>query len=99
MVNPINEAASVSTNTGVINKSQNKTAPGPDKSYGSHEINNSGRKEDVQNSMYGSRGEIRKSELSDGELTVSVYDSNGKLLRKIPPRYLPTGEQQFDITV
>jgi hypothetical protein len=47
----------------------------------------------------GIKGEIRKTEVCDGELSIKVYDSSGKLVRKIPPGYLPAGEQQFDITV
>jgi hypothetical protein len=99
MVNPINETASVSINAEVINKSQNNTAPKSDKPVGSPDIKKSGREGADHSTMKGAIGEIRKSELSDGELTVSVYDSSGKLLRKIPPGYLPVGEQQFDITV
>lgn len=99
MVNPISETASVSINAEVINKSQNNTASKSDRPYGSSEIKKSGREDADHSTMKGARGEIRKSELSDGELTVSVYDSGGKLLRKIPPGYLPMGEQQFDITV
>ena len=99
MVNPISETASVSINAEVINKSQNNTASKSDRPYGSSEIKKSGREGVDHSTVKGARGEIRKSELSDGELTVSVYDSGGKLLRKIPPGYLPMGEQQFDITV
>ncbi len=43
--------------------------------------------------------EVRKVEIEDGEMTINVYDGNGKLLRKTPPGYLPVGEQGFDITI
>lgn len=44
-------------------------------------------------------GEIRRILVEDGKVTINVYDSNGKLLRKTPPGYLPLGEEGFDITV
>ncbi|SPD74895.1 hypothetical protein PITCH_A370002 [uncultured Desulfobacterium sp.] len=44
-------------------------------------------------------GEIRRVEIKDGSLAIKVYDSSGKLLRKIPPGYLPVGEQQFEVTI
>jgi hypothetical protein len=47
----------------------------------------------------GAKGEIRRLEIKDGNLTVKVYDSNGKLLRMTPPGYLPAGEQKFDVTI
>ena len=43
--------------------------------------------------------EVRKSEVTDGELKTRVYDCSGKLLRVIPPGYLPVGEQKFDVTI
>jgi len=43
--------------------------------------------------------EVRKSEVTDGELKTRVYDCSGKLLRVIPPGYLPAGEQKFDVTI
>ncbi len=43
--------------------------------------------------------EIRKTNLDNGKLTINVYDSRGKLLRMIPPGYLPPGKQKFDVTV
>ena len=45
------------------------------------------------------QGEVRKSEVTDGELKTRVYDCSGKLLRVIPPGYLPVGEQKFDVTI
>ena len=44
-------------------------------------------------------GEVRKSEVTEGELKTKVYDQSGKLLRVIPPGYLPVGEKKFDITI
>ena len=44
-------------------------------------------------------GEVRKSEVKDGELMTKVYDRNGKLLRVIPPGYVPAGEPKYDITI
>ena len=43
--------------------------------------------------------EVRKSEVTDGEIKTRVYDRSGKLLRVIPPGYLPAGEQKFDVTI
>jgi hypothetical protein len=50
-------------------------------------------------SSAGAKGEIRRVEIKDGHLTINVYDSSGKLLRKTPPGYLPAGEQNFDVTI
>ena len=33
--------------------------------------------------------EERKFDFDDGQLTVKVYDRNGKLLRQVPPGYVP----------
>jgi len=33
--------------------------------------------------------EERKFDFQDGQLTVKVYDRNGKLLREVPPGYVP----------
>ena len=43
--------------------------------------------------------ELRKVEINDGEVAIKVYNNSGKLLRKIPPGYVPLGEQKFDVTV
>ena len=44
------------------------------------------------------KGETRKLEFNEkGNLTVKVYDSSGRLVRKIPPGYLPTNEQEVNI--
>lgn len=45
------------------------------------------------------KGEVRRVEIKDGNLAIKVYDSSGKLLRKIPPGYLLAGEQKFEITI
>jgi hypothetical protein len=37
----------------------------------------------------GSEIEERKFDFEDGQLTVMVYDRNGKLLREVPPGYIP----------
>ena len=115
MVNPINETGNVSANAEAVNKRPNKAAPKsgdafkpevvgqavlkPDESEGPSGIKTSGREGADLQMVKDTKGEVRKSEISDGELTINVYDSSGKLLRKIPPGYLPAGEQQFDITV
>ena len=33
-----------------------------------------------------------RNSIEDGELVIEKYDSNGKLIKKIPPGYLPFGE-------
>jgi hypothetical protein len=115
MVSPINAAASVGVSGEVIKKNPTdnvpnsrdathfetleQTSPQSDESYGSPDIKRSDRKDADQSTMKKARGEVRKSEISNGTLTVKVYDSSGKLLRKIPPGYLPMGEQKFEITV
>ena len=115
MVNPINETANISANAEAANKKLNKTAPKngdavkpeavgqaiimPDDFDGSSGIKTSGSEGADHPNMKDQKGEVRKSEIRDGELTINVYDSSGKLLRKIPPGYLPAGEQHFDITV
>ena len=33
-----------------------------------------------------------KNNLEDGQLVVEKYDKNGKLIKKIPPGYLPFGD-------
>ncbi len=45
------------------------------------------------------QGEVRKNEVKDGEMRTKVYDRKGKLLRVIPPGYIPVGEKRFDLTV
>ena len=76
-----------------------QASPQSDEFYGSPDIKRSDRKDADHSTMKKAKGEVRKSEISNGTLTVKVYDSSGKLLRKIPPGYLPMGEQHFDITV
>ena len=90
MVSPINAAASASVSAEIIKKNPTDTAPSS---------GDAAQIETVEQASPQSKGEVRKSEISNGTLTVKVYDSNGKLLRKIPPGYLPMGEQKFDITV
>ena len=115
MVSPIKEMASVMIAPEVINKSPNNTSPGPEKtghlelvkqvapepkaSDDLPVIKASGREGAEQGIKKTAKGEVRKSEISDGQVTIKVYDNSGKLLRKIPPGYLPVGEQKFDITV
>lgn len=115
MINPINETVSISANAEALKNNANNTAQGssnaakfesvaqtPPKSdgnYGSSENKKSDRKDADQSMMKGASGEVRKSDMTDGKLTINVYDSSGKLLRQIPPGYLPVSEQKFDITV
>lgn len=114
-MNPINGAASVSVSSEVLRKNPKgagpyhgesarpeageQASPKPDELYGSPEIKNSGREDADHSRVKKAMGEVRKIEINNGTVTVRVYDSSGKLLRKIPPGYLPVGEQKFDITV
>lgn len=43
--------------------------------------------------------ETRKIEITDGELTVSVYDTKGKLIRMIPPGYVPPNKAHLNMFV
>ncbi len=115
MVNPISETAAVSVNTEVINKNPVNTAPKSanaaqfevvvkadtktDGVMASLETEKSVKENADPGMMAGANGEVRKSELDDGKVVIKVYDGSGKLLRKIPPGYLPLGEQKFDVTV
>ncbi len=45
------------------------------------------------------REETRKIEITDGELTVSVYDTKGKLIRMIPPGYVPPNKAHLNMFV
>ncbi|MEA3361272.1 MAG: hypothetical protein U9R17_17960 [Thermodesulfobacteriota bacterium] len=42
-------------------------------------------------------GETRKIEVTDGELTVSVYNTEGKLIRMIPPGYVPPDKAHLNM--
>ncbi len=101
MVSPINETASVIASSEVINKNPNSTAPNSGNAVQSEAVRQAAPKSEGAgpSTKEGAKGEVRKSEITDGKLTISVYDSSGKLLRKLPPGYLPAGEQQFDVTV
>ena len=70
-----------------------------DEAHTNAEINKTGSGNTEQKRSSGNSGETRKMEVKDGEMIIRVYDSSGKLLRKIPPGYLPAGEQKFDVTV
>ncbi len=63
------------------------------------EVDKAGKESAVKTTMPGNEGEVRKSEVKDGEMRTKVYDRKGKLLRVIPPGYIPVGEKRFDITV
>jgi len=41
--------------------------------------------------------ETRKIEVTDGELTVSVYNTEGKLIRMIPPGYVPPDKAHLNM--
>jgi len=99
MINSINEMVSVGISAEVQGKNKNKSAAKSDESYESPDVKKSGRKDDDHSLMNGAGGEVRKSEISDGKVIIKVYNDSGKLLRKIPPGYLPLGEQKFDVTV
>ncbi|OQX64090.1 MAG: hypothetical protein B5M55_06550 [Desulfococcus sp. 4484_242] len=114
-MNPISETGSVPMSTEVMNKSPNQdlsqpentvrpelagqAVSGVDKSYGSRDDEKTGSDSANPPATEDLEGQIRKSEINDGKVTIKVYDYRGKLLRKIPPGYLPLGEQHFDITV
>ncbi len=74
-----------------------QAVPKPDKADGEVKFKKSGAEDGA--SLQKASREVRKFVLEDGKLTINVYDSSGKLLRKTPPGYLPAGEQGFDITV
>jgi len=115
MLNPIRETASAMMTSEVIRGGPNNTSPEfggtaqlevvkqvgprPTASDGLPKIKTSDKEGAEHGTAKRAKEEVRKSEINDGQLTVKVYDSSGKLLRKIPPGYLPMGEQKFDITV
>ncbi|MBW1851977.1 MAG: hypothetical protein JRJ15_11205 [Deltaproteobacteria bacterium] len=115
MVIPISETTSIRTSSKDINRvpinigptSAGQTSPRvaeqvvsqSDEAYGALEVKKAGKEGYDQGRQAGLKGEVRKIEVKDGDLTINVYDRSGKLLRKIPPGYLPLGEQKFDITV
>ena len=111
MVSPIDNTPSVSADPGItIRKSSdsaqrstaaatsevaNQAAPKIDKASSSFEPKKAAREGPVQSSKAEAKEEIRKTEIKDGELIIKVYDSGGKLVRKIPPGYLPQEENIF----
>lgn len=59
------------------------------------------KKRPVENAEKSSRSKMNlrneenttaKNVLEDGQIVVEKYDENGRLIRKIPPGYLPFGE-------
>jgi len=43
--------------------------------------------------------EIRDSSIEDGQLCIRVYSNKGKLLRQIPPGYIPFGEYAVNVKI
>ncbi len=115
MVSPISQTAAVVVTAEVANKSSGNTTQEssgvvqpeaveeisyqPDDPIQAPEINNAGKESAVKASTPENQGEVRKSEVKDGEMRTKVYDRKGKLLRVIPPGYIPMGEKRFDVTV
>lgn len=115
MVSPISQTADVSVAAEVVNKSSGSTAQDrngvvesevaeqissrPDDAIQAAGIINAGKESAAKAGTAGTQGEVRKSDVKDGEMRTKVYDRKGKLLRVIPPGYIPVGEKRFDITV
>ncbi len=115
MISPINSTASVVNTEEMAMKTMNGLSSPPgsdavqleagslaisklDKSAGSKQSQRSdGEKTNQRKDT--TKEEVRKVLVEDGEITINVYDSSGKLLRKTPPGYLPLGEQGFDVTI
>ena len=113
MVSPVNMMASGIAAAEPKNKNASRVTPDISDARNSEAIVHAAFKSDnaysgpdaspagveLSQSSAGAKGEIRRVEIRDGNMTINVYDSNGKLLRKTPPGYLPAGEQQFDVTI
>jgi len=115
MVSPISQTAAIPVAAEVANKSSGNTARArsgglasgvveknsmrPDDAVQTPENINEGKENTHEASFAGEEGEVRKSEVKDGEMRTKVYDRKGKLLRVIPPGYIPVGEKRFNLTV
>ena len=115
MVGPISQTAVISVAAEVVNKSSESTAQDrngagasevveknatrPDDAVQAPDIINAGRESAAKTSTAGKQEEVRKSDVKDGEVRTKVYDRKGKLLRVIPPGYIPVGEKRFDVMV
>ncbi|MBF0227955.1 MAG: hypothetical protein HQK76_21145 [Desulfobacterales bacterium] len=42
---------------------------------------------------------IRRTEIKDGEMIVSVYNQKGELIKEIPPGYVPLDKNSVNITI
>ena len=114
MISPISQAAAVSVAAEVVSKSSGSTSQDhngvvesevaeqnssrPDDAIQTPEIINAGKESAAKARTTGKQGEVRKSEVNEGEIRTKVYDRKGKLLRVIPPGYIPVGEKRVDVT-
>ena len=115
MVSPISQTAAVSVTAEVVSKSSGSTSQDPNgvvESEVAEQISsrldddiqapksiNAGKESAAKERTAAAPGEVRKSDVKNGEMRTKVYDRKGNLLRVIPPGYIPVGEKRFDVTV
>jgi hypothetical protein len=95
MINPIGEATvqpyiRTSYNAEILDKEQEIQKTDKIKRQRPVEETDDGRKPEMD--LQSQESVQSRNSLEDGELVVEKYDADGKLVKKIPPGFLPFGE-------
>ena len=95
MINAIGDVAmqqTIRANYNSENHDQAATAQKTEQTRKKRPVENAEKSSKSKMNMRNEENTTAKNVLEDGQLVVEKYDEDGRLVRKIPPGYLPFGE-------